>query len=70
MPNGRGALKLPAETEERLKNMGETIEEARAKIRAIEKVGIDTTELHNKLDWAENTRDVLLSEFGTQGGGE
>lgn len=57
-------MTLPADVRTRLEASAPDLEKARNAINTIKKLGIDTTDLEEKLTWAENVRKTLLSEFG------
>ena len=57
-------FKLPAETRDRLTVMDDDIQKAKKAIQTLKKIGMDTVDMEEKLEWAENTRKLLLTEFG------
>jgi hypothetical protein len=58
------AIKLPVEMRENIKSLQPSLAQAKLSIASLKKLGMDTTELEEKLAWGEKTIDVLLSEFG------
>ncbi len=58
------AFKLPAESIQTLKDLGAQFEEAEGFLDTLSKIGIDPSDLRKQLQWAKNTRDVLLKEVG------
>jgi hypothetical protein len=57
-------VKLPAEIKQQLEAQGEFVEVAQKQIQTLKKLGIDTKQMEEKLEWAEEARKTLLSEFG------
>ncbi len=57
-------IKLPANIKQSLTDLTGTVKKARHDIAVMKKLGMDTRSLEDKLDWAENARKTLLSEFG------
>jgi hypothetical protein len=55
---------LPAEVRKRLTDMAPDIEESKRTVAVLKKLGMDTTVLDEKIRWAEETKDILLKEFG------
>lgn len=68
MPDKKAAppkpVKLPADIKQQLTDQGAFVETAQRQIAALKKLGIDTQTLEDKLEWAEEVRKTLLSEFG------
>jgi len=62
--NDRLRIKIPAESKTRLENFGEDFAEVERALQALEKTGMDTTAIKDKLQWARDTADILLKEFG------
>lgn len=60
----RAVIKLPAEVKTRLEDVKEDMERARHGIEVLKRLGMDTRELEEKLEWAEKARDTMLTEFG------
>jgi len=56
-------FRLPAETTRRLTAQEDELAKARKALATMKELGMDTTELENKLEWAENVRKTLLREF-------
>lgn len=56
-------LKLPAEMKERLETMKGDVRRARHGIKVMKELGVDTTEIEEKLEWADKVRATLLTEF-------
>lgn len=57
-------LTLPAEMRDNLTKMSTDFEKAEKAITSLESLGMDCTELKEKLAWSKKTRDVLLKDFG------
>lgn len=57
-------LTLPKELRDNLNNLESDFEKADNAMASLEKLGMDTAELKDKLSWAKKTRDVLLKDFG------
>ena len=60
----RTIIKLPPEQKTKLEAAKEDIEKAEHAIAVLEKLGIDTTEIKAKLEWAKIARETILREFG------
>lgn len=60
----RPVIKLTTEMKTRLEGTTPDIERAQHAIDVLKKIGMDTTELEDKLRWAKETKDILLREFG------
>jgi myo-inositol catabolism protein IolC len=56
-------FKLPLDVRQRLEDMISDIEAAKSAIATLQKLGIDTREMEDKLSWAEQVRETLLKEF-------
>lgn len=56
-------IKLPAAMVKDLKAQGDSVASARKEIQILKKLGLQTKELEDKLDWAEEARTTLLKEF-------
>ena len=64
MPKEKPAtFKLPEDVRTRLANLEEDVAKTKAAIETLKKIGIDVTEIEEKLKWAEETRQILLKEF-------
>jgi hypothetical protein len=55
---------LPADIKQQLEEQGPFVETAKKQIQTLKKLGIDTKQMEEKLEWAEEARKTLLSEFG------
>jgi len=63
-PTGKApSPKIPADIIAELKGQEVVVMRARKDIAALKKLGLVTKELEEKLDWADEARKVLLSEF-------
>jgi len=56
-------MTLPADVRKRLTESAPDLERARNAINTIKKLGIDVSELEDKIKWAETVRTTLLTEF-------
>jgi hypothetical protein len=56
-------LNLTPEMRKELENLEAMIARGKAGIETLKKIGLDTTDLEEKLDWSINTRQVLLDQF-------
>lgn len=54
---------MPPEMTERLKSTTPDIEKAEHAIETLKGVGMDVSELEDKLDWIKNLKATLLREF-------
>ena len=54
---------LPAEITDRLKNMEDQISQAEQGTAAMKKLGLDTSDIDDKITWAKEVRETLLREF-------
>lgn len=59
----RPAPRMPPEITAQLQQMQAMIDKAWGDIGALEKIGMDTTALKDKLKWAEEARKTLLTQF-------
>lgn len=59
----RQRVVLPPDIAERLKNLGPDFEESKRQMAALRKMGLDTRDLEEKLEWAETAQKVLLEDF-------
>ena len=59
-----GVLKLTPETKKRLEGEGQRAKDIRYSMKVLKDLGMDTTEIDSKMDWAEKVRTTLLKEFG------
>lgn len=57
------SFKLPARTIEELSKMEKSIKSTRKMMESLRGMGIDVSDIQSKLDWAEETRKVLLKDF-------
>jgi hypothetical protein len=57
-------FKLPPEMKARLDTASTDIEKAQKAIEIMKSLGMDTTEIQDKLNWAKTVRETLLKEFG------
>jgi len=56
-------IKLPAAMVRDLKTQEVAVVRARKDIQTLKKLGLETKELEDKLNWAEEARQTLLKEF-------
>lgn len=56
--------RLPSETKARMTQAQDDIAKAEHMAAVLKEVGMDTTELEEKLSWVKKTRAILLREFG------
>ena len=56
-------IKLPAAMVKDLKAQEVGVVRARKDIQTLKKLGLETKELEDKLNWAEEARKTLLKEF-------
>ena len=54
---------LTIEDKKKLEDLSTDIERSRRAIVALSELGMNVTDLENKLEWAENAREVLLRDF-------
>lgn len=57
------AFQLPADARARLTAMESDLEASKKAIEVLRKLGMNVSELDEKITWAEETRNVLLREF-------
>jgi hypothetical protein len=57
-------FKLPAEMKSRLDTANTDIEKAQKAIDVMKSLGMDVTEMQDKLNWAKQVRTTLIKEFG------
>ncbi len=57
------SVKLPEEVAKTLREQEAHVVRARRDIQTLKKLGLETKMLEDKLDWAEEVRRTLLSEF-------
>lgn len=57
------AFKLPKAVFDQLDAMSTNIEAAEATIKTLQKLGMDTKDIEEKLVWAKNVRETLLTDF-------
>lgn len=60
----RKAVKLPTKTKAELEAVKEDFESIKRAIGVMEELGVDVTEIKEKMDWAAKVRETLLKEFG------
>jgi Holliday junction resolvasome RuvABC DNA-binding subunit len=48
---------------DRIKQNKTTLQEARSKVEALKKLGMDMKEIEDRLNWAEQASQTLLDEF-------
>ena len=56
-------FKLPPDTRARLEGMAARGKEAKRMLGILKKLGLDVTDMEEKLTWAEDIRKVMLTEF-------
>lgn len=56
-------VKIPPEVIKRLKDLTANFASTRKQMKSLNKLGISTKELEDKLDWAELARKTLLEDF-------
>ena len=56
-------LTLPPEMRDRLTGLRSDVKKARHGIKVMKEMGMDTSMIEEKLDWAEKVRTTLLKEF-------
>ena len=56
-------IKLTDDQKKRLDSAGPDIEEAERAIEVLDRLGVDPSDLKDKLTWAKTTRETLLKEF-------
>ncbi len=54
---------LPKEMVERMEKTGDDIDRAENGIAVMKRIGMDTRELEEKIEWVKNVRKTLLEEF-------
>ncbi|KKM04522.1 hypothetical protein LCGC14_1763380 [marine sediment metagenome] len=59
----KSRIKLPATMVKELKAQEVGVVSARRDIQTLKKLGLETKELEDKLNWAEEARKTLLKEF-------
>lgn len=57
-------MKLPPAIRSNLENMDAEIKTAKKSIGVLKKLGMDVRTLEDKLNWAEEVRSTLITEFG------
>ena len=60
----RAVVKLSPEHKDRMIRAKEDIEGAEHGISVLKELGMDVTELEEKMAWVKKTREILLREFG------
>lgn len=65
MTNGtdNDTFKLPAAVKTQLEAMNTQIQQAENSLNSMAKMGMDTKELADKLQWAKSMREMLLKDF-------
>jgi len=63
-PKPKDAFKLPPEAKAKIMGMLPDIEKAKHGLDTMKKLGMDVKVVEDKLNWAIETRDILLKEFG------
>lgn len=58
-------LKLTPEVTQKFKDMQPKFEQAENTLAALDKIGLDTKELRDKLKWAKDVQKILLESFGS-----
>lgn len=56
-------IKLPPESKKSLEALSGDLEAAEAAIASLDKLGMDTVDMKQKLEWAKKVRETLLSDF-------
>ena len=56
-------FKLPAETRKKLEEQQSTLDNIKASLATLKKIGVDTKVLEDQLAWAETARKALLEQF-------
>ncbi len=62
-PKSPPSIKLPPSIAKDLRAQEVNVVRARKDIQTLKKLGLQTKELEDKLDWAEEARKTLLKEF-------
>jgi hypothetical protein len=57
-------VRLSDEQKKRLGELDDNVQRARQELEVMRRLGLDVTAIEEKLDWADETRKVLLQEFG------
>ena len=60
---GPSRIKLPASMVKDLKSQEKNVLAAKKDIQTLKKLGLQTKDLEDKLEWAEEARKTLLKEF-------
>ncbi len=55
--------KIPEDIAQQLRDMEPIVIQGKKDIAALKKLGLETKSLEDKLDWAEEARKTILSEF-------
>ena len=61
--NDKPLIQLTPQMKKELEESGVAIKEAHKAIAALKSLGVDASDLEDKITWAETTRDTLLKEF-------
>ena len=56
-------IKLPESVAKSLRKQEVDVVRARKDIQVLKKLGLETTDLESRLEWAEEARKTLLKEF-------
>lgn len=56
-------VKLDEETRKHLEEMGSDIEKSEKDLEALEELGIDTSRLKERVEWAKKARDIVLNRL-------
>ena len=62
-PIPRDFAQLTDEAKKHFDAMGKEIEQVEADMDALEQLGLDTTQLREKVAWAKNAREVILKRL-------
>jgi len=61
--NANAFMKLPADVRANLEKLDPDIKAAEAAIGTLKKLGMDVSMIEDKLKWARQVKETLLSEF-------
>lgn len=59
----KNAFKLPAEVRSNMNALAPSIDQAIDAMDKLDRMGMDTTEMRQQLEYAKNIREILLNEF-------
>lgn len=62
--NNNPLIGLTDEALKELEKMGLDIEESEKDLQAFEELGVDTSRLRDKVEWAKKARKLMLERFG------